>query len=169
MAACLLHRVLESLNSGNSVVDTIPSEREDEDDLNILDVLQNTLFPGVSLRALVCAWRAASDLRLAYDPHDSKSTRFMKCLGFQGIDVRGIRGFDTSRFGTVVYDYHITGREIITPRGTGSDGSAKPSLKRGGGGSGAGSGGSAKPSLKRGRTETGGRKFVVVTKFCKAL
>jgi len=34
---------------------------------------------------------------------DSASTRAMKALGFEGVDVRGIPGFDTTEFGTVVY------------------------------------------------------------------
>jgi hypothetical protein len=154
-AARLLHRVLESLNMGESIVDTLPSERDDEDDVAILAALQ-TLFGDKTQRELVCAWRAASELRLRYDAHDSKSTRFMKCLGYQGIDVRGIPVFDTAQFGTVVYDYRITGREIRTPPG-------------GGGSSGAGS---AKPlgrGVKRGRPETGGRQNgVITTKFCNA-
>lgn len=35
---------------------------------------------------------------------DSASTVFMKRLGFDGVDVRNIDGFDNSRYGSVVYD-----------------------------------------------------------------
>ena len=36
---------------------------------------------------------------------DSASTLFMKEHGYDGIDVRGIKGYDDEQFGTVVYDY----------------------------------------------------------------
>jgi len=35
---------------------------------------------------------------------DSASTRFMKALGYEGIDVRGIRGYDNTTYGSVIYD-----------------------------------------------------------------
>ena len=35
---------------------------------------------------------------------DSVSTRIMKYLGYEGIDVRGIKGLDNSEYGSVIYD-----------------------------------------------------------------
>jgi hypothetical protein len=39
---------------------------------------------------------------------DSASTLFMKEHGYDGVDVRGIKGYDDEQFGTVVYDYEPT-------------------------------------------------------------
>jgi hypothetical protein len=36
--------------------------------------------------------------------YDSPSTVFMKNLGYQGVDVRGIKGLDDSEFGSVIYE-----------------------------------------------------------------
>jgi len=38
---------------------------------------------------------------------DSASTRVMKALGFEGIDVRGIPGYDNTTYGTVVYAFSL--------------------------------------------------------------
>ena len=35
---------------------------------------------------------------------DSASTRFMKALGYEGIDVRGLKGLDNTTYGSVIYD-----------------------------------------------------------------
>ena len=35
---------------------------------------------------------------------DSPSTRFMKAMGYEGIDVRGFRGLDNTTYGSVIYD-----------------------------------------------------------------
>jgi hypothetical protein len=35
---------------------------------------------------------------------DSPSTRFMKALGYEGIDVRGFKGLDNTKYGSVIYD-----------------------------------------------------------------
>ena len=35
---------------------------------------------------------------------DSVSTRFMKALGYEGVDVRHLMEFDNTTYGTVVYD-----------------------------------------------------------------
>ena len=35
---------------------------------------------------------------------DSVSTRFMKALGYEGVDVRHLPEFDNTTYGTVVYD-----------------------------------------------------------------
>ena len=35
---------------------------------------------------------------------DSAATRFMKALGYEGIDVRGIKGLDNTSYGSVIYD-----------------------------------------------------------------
>ena len=35
---------------------------------------------------------------------DSPSTMFMKALGYEGIDVRGVNGLDNSTYGSVIYD-----------------------------------------------------------------
>ena len=35
---------------------------------------------------------------------DTKSTKIMKALGYEGIDVRGIKDLDNSTFGSVIYD-----------------------------------------------------------------
>lgn len=46
--------------------------------------------------------------RMSQDPkggnYDSGSTRLMKALGFEGIDVRGLEGLDDTDFGSVIYD-----------------------------------------------------------------
>ena len=36
--------------------------------------------------------------------HDSLSSIFMKALGYNGIDVRGIDGYDNTAYGSVIYD-----------------------------------------------------------------
>lgn len=38
---------------------------------------------------------------------DTPATIFMKTLGYDGIDVRGIKDFDTSEYGTVIYDLKL--------------------------------------------------------------
>lgn len=35
---------------------------------------------------------------------DSAATRFMKALGYEGIDVRGLKGLDNTTYGSVIYD-----------------------------------------------------------------
>jgi hypothetical protein len=35
---------------------------------------------------------------------DSPSTRFMKAMGYEGIDVRGMKGLDNTKYGSVIYD-----------------------------------------------------------------
>lgn len=35
---------------------------------------------------------------------DSAATRFMKALGYEGIDVRGLKGLDNTGYGSVIYD-----------------------------------------------------------------
>jgi len=35
---------------------------------------------------------------------DTKSTKIMKSLGYEGIDVRGVDGLDNSTFGSIIYD-----------------------------------------------------------------
>ena len=35
---------------------------------------------------------------------DSPSTRFMKAMGYEGIDVRGFKGLDNTTYGSVIYD-----------------------------------------------------------------
>lgn len=41
---------------------------------------------------------------------DSASTRFMKRLGYEGVDVRGIEGLDNTRYGSVIYD--LKGKDL---------------------------------------------------------
>jgi hypothetical protein len=36
--------------------------------------------------------------------YDSPSTKFMKYLGYEGVDVRGLKGLDDEEFGSVIYD-----------------------------------------------------------------
>lgn len=45
---------------------------------------------------------------------DSISTRFMKKLGYEGIDVRHIKEFDNTKYGSVIYDL----KDITTPKET---------------------------------------------------
>lgn len=43
----------------------------------------------------------------AYQLHmDSYATVFMKALGFEGVDVRGIEGLDNTAYGSVIYDFN---------------------------------------------------------------
>lgn len=53
----------------------------------------------------------AAELRPTYafesDYIDSASTRLMKKLGYDGVDTRGLKGFDNTEFGTVVYAKQI--------------------------------------------------------------
>lgn len=46
---------------------------------------------------------AGYDLRSMYTA-DSASTRLMKALGYEGVDVRGIEGLDNTMYGSVIYD-----------------------------------------------------------------
>lgn len=41
---------------------------------------------------------------------DSPSTRFMKALGYEGIDVRGFKGLDNTTYGSVIYD--LKGKDL---------------------------------------------------------
>ena len=43
------------------------------------------------------------------EPIETPATRFMKELGWEGIDVRGIDEVDNSRYGSVVYDFKVDG------------------------------------------------------------
>ena len=56
---------------------------------------------------------------------DSAATRFMKALGYEGIDVRGIKGLDNTSYGSVIYDLKgedLTRKEAIgTARYSGHD------------------------------------------------
>lgn len=45
---------------------------------------------------------------------DSLSTVLMKKLGFEGVDVRGIKGLDNTRYGSVIYD--IKKPELLAPQ-----------------------------------------------------
>ena len=47
-----------------------------------------------------------SQIKDAYNAkyEDSPSTRFMKALGYEGIDVRGFKGLDNTTYGSVIYD-----------------------------------------------------------------
>lgn len=50
--------------------------------------------------------RTAKDKKLAYK--DSAATQLMKMLGYNGVDVSGIRGLDDTRYGSVVYNLNDT-------------------------------------------------------------
>ena len=47
-----------------------------------------------------------SQIEDAYEARyeDSPSTRFMKAMGYEGIDVRGYKGLDNTKYGSVIYD-----------------------------------------------------------------
>ena len=42
---------------------------------------------------------------------DSPSTMFMKALGYEGIDVRGVKGLDNTTYGSVIYD--LKGEDLV--------------------------------------------------------
>ena len=46
----------------------------------------------------------ARDAMFSVDQDDSKSTVFMKSLGYEGIDVTDFKGLDNFKYGTVIYD-----------------------------------------------------------------
>lgn len=55
--------------------------------------------------------------RFAKKPRfDSPSTKFMKNMGYDGIDVRSIKGLDDSEFGSVIYDLKGFKQTIEAPR-----------------------------------------------------
>jgi len=55
---------------------------------------------------------SGSGLKWAYEKADSASTRFMKKLGYEGVDVRGIKGFDNTQYGSVIYDLRVEQEEV---------------------------------------------------------
>ena len=46
---------------------------------------------------------------------DSPSTIFMKSLGYEGVDVRGLKGLDDTEFGSVIYDLKDNAQAIAQP------------------------------------------------------
>lgn len=77
------------------------------------DSLQNVLeYQGIPRQASQEAFYKVRDIyytpkyqNASYDSKlDSLSTIFMKELGYNGIDVRGIDGYDNSTYGSVIYD-----------------------------------------------------------------
>ena len=49
---------------------------------------------------------------------DSAATRFMKALGYEGIDVRGIKGLDNTSYGSVIYD--LKGEDLARKKAIGT-------------------------------------------------
>jgi len=49
---------------------------------------------------------------------DSAATRFMKSLGYEGIDVRGIKGLDNTSYGSVIYD--LKGEDLARKKDIGT-------------------------------------------------
>ena len=60
---------------------------------------------------------AGYDYKSAYTA-DSASTRFMKALGYEGIDVRGIKGYDNTAYGSVIYDLQGEDAKLKSEIGT---------------------------------------------------
>ena len=56
---------------------------------------------------------------------DSAATRFMKALGYEGIDVRGLKGLDNTSYGSVIYD--LKGEDLARKKEIGT---AKFSLSK---------------------------------------
>lgn len=56
--------------------------------------------------ALESVYNEVSQIEDSYNARyeDSPSTRFMKAMGYEGIDVRGIKGLDNTTYGSVIYD-----------------------------------------------------------------
>ena len=49
---------------------------------------------------------------------DSPSTRFMKAMGYEGIDVRGFKGLDNTTYGSVIYD--LKGEDLARKKAIGT-------------------------------------------------
>lgn len=56
--------------------------------------------------ALKGVYEEVSQIEDSYNARyeDSPSTRFMKAMGYEGIDVRGFKGLDNTSYGSVIYD-----------------------------------------------------------------
>ena len=119
----MLHDFLRDINryafQGEFATEEMPwkeSRRKPYQD-DLLEV-KNELFPDISdkeflnqLEGLKQYVRANESLSIEERRQlDTPSTRFMKSLGYEGIDVRGIEGLDNTQYGSVIYDVKQEGR-----------------------------------------------------------
>ena len=66
----------------------------------IAPIVRNTRYFNKEL------WRTSNDKKLEYK--DSAATQLMKTLGYNGVNVSGIKGLDDTRYGSVVYNLNDT-------------------------------------------------------------
>ena len=103
----------EGLKEVNRLVGQEPDSDQYKDGLDTavrnLYMSMVTTAPRQDLRSIIERAVAQAKAELTDDVMfestyiDSASTRVMKALGFEGIDVRGIKGYDNTEYGTVVY------------------------------------------------------------------
>ncbi len=87
---------------------------KDYDSFDFRIMTEDLIRNGVTKEKINNAIKVVEDTRERYsregynDKYDAKmdslSTIFMKELGFNGIDVRGLEGFDNTGYGSVIYD-----------------------------------------------------------------
>lgn len=103
-SARMLHDGLKAVNRMESAddLDTPEGQRAVRDLAFALKLPEDVIR-----EAAIAAAAEAAPLKEIYafenDYIDSASTRFMKRLGYDGVDTRGAEGFDTTEYGTVVY------------------------------------------------------------------
>ena len=111
------HNVHDALKFVNRSVglDLNDEDQKDEYNKNIdlaamyLDLSLHTSFTRPEIKKIIESSIASATKELTpeiihTDEYiDSASTRVMKKLGFDGVDVRGLKGFDNTEYGTVVY------------------------------------------------------------------
>ena len=112
-----LHDALKAVNRMQEV-DSVDSADGEQAAETLHDVLGNSVAS--IKKAMTEAVAEAVDLRPTYafenDYIDSASTRLMKKLGYEGVDTRGLDGFDNTEFGTVVYAEKIEPKEKAAPQ-----------------------------------------------------
>lgn len=74
------------------------------DYLNIEKQILDIIFKDASTSKKVLAKGFANTFSPEVKAMDSTITKIMKSFGYEGIDVRGIQGFDSGRYGSVIYN-----------------------------------------------------------------
>jgi hypothetical protein len=101
-----LHESLKAINNGYKYRYQDRYDNAIERLSNILGVDQNKIRQELEkiYEADTYDWSSDPEHRALQKQWDSLSTQFMKALGYQGIDVRGLELLDNTGYGSVIYD-----------------------------------------------------------------
>ena len=127
----------DGLKQVNRLVEQDPNNDNYQNTLDTavykLDMSSVVKVPRQELRNIIerAVNEAAADIQkfnAAFESYylDSASTRVMKALGYEGVDVRGIKGFDNREYGTVVYADSLEGLQTTSQLAFGKAGSYDP-------------------------------------------